>query len=128
MTIATTRSFRHRQLPLVAGLAHSSGAIDSKTGSTPTVNSNVCVALPALNCVRSPPSLAKSSLATRLPTFASGPISSMQSDGYGIVRVDHDTNEFVLECWPYAVDPTAGEAGQFAGWPYRVSLDALRRE
>ena len=47
----------------------------------------------------------------------------LKSDGYGIVRVDRRAREYVLECWPWDVDPAAPGARQFEGWPYRLSFD-----
>ncbi len=42
----------------------------------------------------------------------------LKREGYGIVRVDHAAQRFVLECWPGDVDPTRDGAAQYAGWPY----------
>jgi alkaline phosphatase D len=47
----------------------------------------------------------------------------LKSDGYGIVRVDRRARRYVLECWPWDVDPTAPGARQFEGWPYPLSFD-----
>lgn len=41
-------------------------------------------------------------------------------DGYGIVRVDYENEMFIIECWPWSVDPTTDDANQFTGWPYRL--------
>lgn len=50
-----------------------------------------------------------------------------RSDGYGVVRVNHEDEVFVIECWPWFVDPTADDAEQFPGWPYRLSFDETAR-
>lgn len=42
----------------------------------------------------------------------------LKSEGYGIIRVN--ANEYVIECWPWNVDPTSKNAKQFPGWPYRL--------
>lgn len=47
----------------------------------------------------------------------------LKSEGYGIVRVRRTAREYVLECWPRAVDPTQPEAKQFTGWPFRLGFD-----
>lgn len=47
----------------------------------------------------------------------------LKSEGYGIVRVDPKAREFVIECWPWNVDPSAAGARQFEGWPYRLAFD-----
>jgi alkaline phosphatase D len=45
----------------------------------------------------------------------------LKREGYGFVAVDPDAGEYVVECWPYDVDPSDGE--QYAGWPYRLGFD-----
>lgn len=45
---------------------------------------------------------------------------SLKSEGYGIARVDAGRGEYLLECWPWDVDPAGSDAAQFPGWPYRV--------
>lgn len=47
----------------------------------------------------------------------------LKSEGYGIVRVDRRARQYILECWPWDVDPAAPGARQFEGWPYRLSFD-----
>lgn len=47
----------------------------------------------------------------------------LKSEGYGIVRVDRRARQYVLECWPWDVDPASPGARQFEGWPYRLSFD-----
>jgi len=39
----------------------------------------------------------------------------LKSEGYGLVRVNHAEQKFVLECWEWNTDPETGR--QFAGWP-----------
>ena len=46
----------------------------------------------------------------------------LKSEGYGIVRVNRRAQEFVLECWPWDVDPAGRAAKQFDGWPVRVAF------
>jgi alkaline phosphatase D len=52
----------------------------------------------------------------------------LKREGYGIVRVDHETEEYLLECWPWYVDPTQPNAMQYPGWPYRLTFDATGKE
>jgi alkaline phosphatase D len=47
---------------------------------------------------------------------------TLKSEGYGIVCVDPAAEEYVLECWPWDVEPRAPGAEQFAGWPYRLGF------
>lgn len=47
----------------------------------------------------------------------------LKREGYGIVRVNHDDEAFVVECWPRTVDPSDPDAEQFSGWPYRLPFD-----
>lgn len=47
----------------------------------------------------------------------------LKSEGYGIVRVDPRNRRYVLECWPWDVNPAALDARQFEGWPYTVGFD-----
>ena len=49
----------------------------------------------------------------------------LKSEGYGIVRVDRRAREYVLECWPWDLDPARPGARQFAGWPVRLPFDAV---
>lgn len=46
----------------------------------------------------------------------------LKREGYGIVRVDHANEQFVIECWPWDVEPT-DDSKQFPGWPYRLPFD-----
>jgi alkaline phosphatase D len=49
---------------------------------------------------------------------------NLKSEGYGLVRIDKAAREFLIECWPWNVDPTAPGATQFPGWPYRLPFAA----
>lgn len=40
----------------------------------------------------------------------------LKSEGFGIVKVEHDARRFVLECWPDRQRDSADR--QYAGWPY----------
>lgn len=44
-------------------------------------------------------------------------------EGYGLVHVDHEAERFTIECWPWNENPTAPDAEQFPGWPFRLSFD-----
>lgn len=57
------------------------------------------------------------------PTGQGLPERDLRSDGYGIVRVDHDADTFVVECWPWDADPTTAD-NQYDGWPYRLPFQA----
>jgi alkaline phosphatase D len=41
----------------------------------------------------------------------------LKSEGYGIIKVDHKSKEFVLECWSTLANPKTDK--QYAGWPVR---------
>ena len=41
---------------------------------------------------------------------------NIKSEGYGIVNVDHQSQQFCFECWPYDANPSKDK--QFEGWPY----------
>ena len=47
----------------------------------------------------------------------------LKSEGYGIIRVNHESREFTLECWPWNVDPAARGARQFPGWPFTLRFE-----
>lgn len=40
----------------------------------------------------------------------------LKSEGYGIIKVNHQQQHYQLECWEWRTDPATGK--QFAGWPY----------
>ncbi|WP_227355902.1 alkaline phosphatase D family protein [Haladaptatus salinisoli] len=48
---------------------------------------------------------------------------SLKREGYGIVRIDHETERCRIECWPWHEDPTDRTARQFSDWPYKLSFD-----
>ncbi len=50
----------------------------------------------------------------------------LRNEGYGIVRVNQDEEAFTIECWPWDESPSATEAEQFSGWPYRLPFDQVR--
>jgi phosphodiesterase/alkaline phosphatase D-like protein len=46
--------------------------------------------------------------------------------GFGVVRFRKSSRTIRLECWPRGVDPTAGDGGQYRGWPREIrQIDAL---
>jgi alkaline phosphatase D len=49
----------------------------------------------------------------------------LKREGYGIVTVDKLREEFVIECWPWQQDPTAGDAQQYPGWPFRLPFSSV---
>ncbi|HEY8567695.1 MAG TPA: alkaline phosphatase D family protein [Microbulbifer sp.] len=48
---------------------------------------------------------------------------NLKSEGYGIVRVNHDQRTYTLECWPWDADPARDN--QFAGWPQMHPIESL---
>ncbi|MDO6612289.1 alkaline phosphatase D family protein [Shewanella sp. 1_MG-2023] len=40
----------------------------------------------------------------------------LKSEGYGIVKIQHNQQQIKFECWEWNVDPSTGK--QFSGWPY----------
>jgi len=51
------------------------------------------------------------------------PDSHSNGAGYGFIRFNKPENTVTFECWPRNVDVTQGNATQFEGWPFTVSLD-----
>lgn len=47
---------------------------------------------------------------------------TLKREGYGIVRLDHAARTFVLECWSWDADHSAGAPQQFPGWPVAVGF------
>ncbi len=45
-----------------------------------------------------------------------------------MIRVEHEAKRFVIECWPWTVDPNAAAARQFPGWPYILPFDKCAGE
>jgi len=41
--------------------------------------------------------------------------NELKTEGYGIVRVNHQRQNFALECWHWNTKPSKGK--QFDGWP-----------
>lgn len=50
--------------------------------------------------------------------FLSDP--ALKSEGYGLIRVNHQKKYFDIECWPWNANPRKDK--QFAGWPYRLAF------
>ena len=40
----------------------------------------------------------------------------LKSEGYGLIRVNHQSKNYHLESWPWDANPATDE--QFKGWPY----------
>jgi alkaline phosphatase D len=47
---------------------------------------------------------------------------ALKSEGYGLIRVDHASRKFHLECWEWNTDPRSGS--QFKGWPVICPFEA----
>lgn len=45
----------------------------------------------------------------------------LKSEGYGLVKVDHQTKQFTLECWEHDANPATDQ--QFDGWPISVPFN-----
>ncbi len=50
-----------------------------------------------------------------------GNLLNTRAAGYGVVRLNRDTREITMECWPRNVDITAEDAKQYPGWPRTIS-------
>ncbi len=49
--------------------------------------------------------------------------------GYGLVRLNTNTREIEIECWPRGVDVTSTDAEQYEGWPVTIDqMDNYGRE
>ncbi len=49
--------------------------------------------------------------------------------GYGIVRLNKETRDIIIECWPRFADPEDPDAKQYLGWPKTINqLDNYSRE
>ncbi len=44
-----------------------------------------------------------------------------RSSGYGIVTFDRNSRQIKIDCWPRGIDPTAGDEGQYPGWPVVIN-------
>jgi alkaline phosphatase D len=49
---------------------------------------------------------------------------SLKREGYGVVAINKTTREFILEAWPWQLDPTSSTSRPFPGWPVRVPFSA----
>ncbi len=45
-----------------------------------------------------------------------------RAPGYGIVKLNKQTQEIILECWPRYSDPEAFNAEQYPGWPVSLQM------
>lgn len=52
---------------------------------------------------------------------------ALKSEGYGIVRVDHNAAKYDLECWRWNKGPESGADGQYSGWPVHVPFTETGR-
>lgn len=43
-----------------------------------------------------------------------------RAPGYGIVRMNRDTRQIQIECWPRSTDPSKPNPRQYPGWPIRI--------
>ncbi|MEM1452094.1 MAG: hypothetical protein AAGI22_23510 [Planctomycetota bacterium] len=50
-----------------------------------------------------------------------GNVLNTRSAGFGIVRINTQTREITMECWPRNVDVTAPNTRQYSGWPRTIS-------
>ena len=50
-----------------------------------------------------------------------GNLLNTRSAGWGLVRLNKETREITMECWPRNVDITAADAEQYPGWPRTIS-------
>ncbi len=62
-------------------------------------------------------------LAVSNPVFTGKKPSNLydRATGYGIVRINRNTRNITMECWPRFVDPAATGAKQYPGWPITVN-------
>jgi hypothetical protein len=44
-----------------------------------------------------------------------------QAEGYGIVRLNRNTRDITLECWPRQADPANPDSRQYPGWPLVIN-------
>ena len=49
-----------------------------------------------------------------------GNLLNTRSAGFGVVRLNTDTREITMECWPRNVDITSPETKQYVGWPRTI--------
>ena len=50
---------------------------------------------------------------------------AIKREGYGVVTINKTAREFVLEAWPWQLDPTLTTSRPFPGWPVRVPFAAV---
>ncbi len=50
-----------------------------------------------------------------------GKLLNTRSAGYGIIRLNTQSREITMECWPRNVDITSPGAKQYPGWPLTIS-------
>ena len=46
-----------------------------------------------------------------------------RAPGYGIIRINRNSQHIVFECWPRYVDPESANARQYPGWPVELNLE-----
>ncbi|WP_101298358.1 alkaline phosphatase D family protein [Halegenticoccus soli] len=46
----------------------------------------------------------------------------LKREGYGLVRIDRENEQCLIECWPWNGDPTDA-AEQFPGWPFELPFE-----
>ncbi len=44
-----------------------------------------------------------------------------RATGYGIVRLNKNSRDITIECWPRGVDPTDSTSKQYKGWPMTIN-------
>jgi len=69
-------------------------------------------------------------LAVSNPVFTGKKPSNLydRATGYGIVRINRNTRNITMECWPRFVDPAATDSKQYPGWPITVNqMDSYER-
>ncbi len=50
-----------------------------------------------------------------------GKLLNTRAAGYGVVRINTETRDITMECWPRNVDITNPSAEQYPGWPLTIS-------
>ena len=52
-----------------------------------------------------------------------------RATGYGIVRLNRNTRDITIECWPRLSDPISSDKNQYPGWPIKINqLDNYGRK
>ncbi len=59
------------------------------------------------------------------PTFTNKKPSRLhdRATGYGIVRLNKNTRNITMECWPRLANPENGNADQYDGWPVTIKQE-----